>query len=149
MPDGPDQPGHVPNRRDLPMPHADLASTPRPPSCVRLAGFVMTSQAERDTDRISVAGELAGGTALLLEVETIEVCRARSRTTIDLVLDLTEVTVLDMSGVATLRRVHDRASLQGGLRLGLPVATGPSQLLALAVASGVLPPVFGPDTPIF
>jgi ABC-type transporter Mla MlaB component len=107
---------------------------------------VLTLQTERGTDRISIAGELAGATALLLDVETIGVCRLRSGTAVDLVLDLTEVTFLDATGVATLRRVHDRALLQGRLRLGLPVATTPSRLLAFAVDFGLLPRVFGPST---
>lgn len=150
MPDSSDQPGHVPNRRDPQSPlaggAADSPDAPRPAGCVRLAGSVLTFETQRDTDRIGIAGELAGATALLLDVQTIEVCRLRCRTTVDLVLDLTQVTFLDATGVATLRRVHDRALLQGRLRLGLPVATTPSRLLAFAVDFGLLPPMFGPNT---
>lgn len=150
MPDASEQSCPVPNWSDPPAPPAggaaDAPEMPRPDGCVRLDGFVLTSRIVHGTDRISVAGELAEGTASFLEVETIEICRLRTRTTIDLVLDLTEVTFLDATGVATLRRVHDRVLLQGGLRLGLPVANTPGRLLAFAVDFGLLPPIFGPVT---
>jgi hypothetical protein len=152
MPDASHQPDHVPSWRGPPAAHAagaaDSPNTDRPASCIRLAGFLLTSWSEGGMERISIAGELAGTTALLLEVETLELCRLRGGTTIDLVLDLTEVTFLDATGVTTLRRVSDRALLQGRLRLGLPVADRPSRMLALAVNVGLLPPVFGPHTPI-
>jgi hypothetical protein len=148
MPDGGDQPGQVPDRRDR-TPQPGGSGTPQPSRCVRAAGFVLRSQAVRDGDRISVAGELTVHTAVLLDVETVDLCRLRSRASLDLVLDLTEVTFVDAMGVEVLRRVHHRTLPPGGLRLGLPVATVPGRLLALAIDFGLLPPVFRPSQPRF
>jgi ABC-type transporter Mla MlaB component len=127
-----------------PRPTADADGAPR---LVRASAFVLMSQPVRDAHRIAIAGELAVETAALLDAETVSVCGQREGTGLDLLLDLTEVTFLDMMGVAALRRVHYRALLQGRLRLGLPVAAGPSRLLDIAVEQGWLPPVFGPETP--
>jgi anti-anti-sigma regulatory factor len=148
MSDASDPPGPVPDGRD-PSRVGGAADPPtaEPVRCIRLFGFVLTAQAERDTVRITIAGDLAAGTALLVDIESIEVCRLRGESVVDLVLDLTAVTFLDATGVATLRRVHDRTVLQGRLRLGLPVAPRPSRLLAVAVDFGLLPPVFRPSPP--
>ncbi len=140
MPDAVDQPGQVPDRRVRPT--AGMGGSTR---YVHASGFVLTCRSAGDTDRISLAGELTALTAGLLDAETIEGCRPG----VELVLDLTEVTFLDMMGVAALRRTHYRAALQGGLRLGLPVAGGPGRMLALATDHGWLPPTFRPGVPVF
>jgi STAS domain len=155
MSDAPDQPGRVPYRRTPPTTQAaqtPAAQTPparRPTRYVRTTGFVLISEAVRDADRISIAGELTVGTAALLDAETVDLCRDPGRGAVDLVLDLTEVTFLDVMGVAALRRVHYRVLLRGELRLGLPVAAGPRRLLALAFDHGWLPLEFCPSTPAY
>lgn len=109
---------------------------------------MLTIRAAGGADRIDVAGELTADTTALLDIETVEVCRSPAGPGPDFLLDLTEVTFLDVAGVAGLRRAHGRAVLRGGLRLGLPVAAGPSRLLGLAVEQGWLPPVFHPAVPV-
>jgi STAS domain len=143
MPDSKDQPG----RPASPAAHPRGPRAPRPVRCVRAPGFVLTSRAVRDADRVTVAGELVAATAGLLDDEIVELCRFQGPAGLDLVLDLTEVDVLDVLGVAALRRVHHRMQLQGRLRLGLPVAVGPGRLLALAIDCGWLPPRFGVGLP--
>lgn len=128
------------------MPDAVDPSRRRPDRrCTRATGFVLTYRSAGGTDRISVAGELDAATAGLLDAETVDGCRPGA----DLVLDLTELTFLDVMGVAALRRVHYRAELQGRLRLGLPVAGEPGRMLALATDHGWLPPTFRPGVPVF
>jgi hypothetical protein len=141
MPDAADQPGQSPYRRSRPA--TDLGETSR---YVHATGFVLSYRSLGDTDRICVAGELTAATAGLLDAETGE----GRRTGAGLLLDLTGVTVLDVMGVAALRRANYRAMLLGGgLRLGLPVAGGPSRMLALAIDYGWLPPIFRPGVPVF
>lgn len=123
------------------------------PRYVRTAGFVLTTRidhgAGHDADRIEIAGELTAATAGLLDAETVRVCGSPAGPGFDLVLDLTEVTFLDVMGVAALRRTHLRAVLQGALRIGLPVTAEPGRLLELAVDNGWLPPVFHPGMTVF
>lgn len=118
------------------------------PRYVRTAGFVLTARidrhADRWADRIEIAGELTAATAGLLDAETLRVCRSPAGSELDVVLDLTQVGFLDVMGVAALRRTHYRVALQGGLRIGLPIAAEPGRLLELAVGSAWLPPVFHP-----
>jgi anti-anti-sigma regulatory factor len=139
MPDAVDQPGGSPDRRTRPT--AKVGGDVRH---VHATGFKLTYRSVRDTDRISIVGELNATTAKLLDAETAGGCRPGA----DLVLDLTGVTFLDVMGVAALRRVHYRAVLQGGLRLGLPIAGGPSRMLALATDHEWLPPTFRPGPPV-
>lgn len=140
MPDAVDQPGGNPYRRTRPA--TEVGGEVR---YVHTTGFVLAYRSVGDTDRISVGGELTATTAGLLDAETVDGFRPGA----DLVLDLTEVTFLDVMGVAALRRAHYRAVLQGGLRLGLPVAGGPSRMLALGVDHGWLPSTFRPGVPVF
>lgn len=140
MPDAGDQP--VP-----PGPTHPASSSGRVPRQVRSAGLVLTIRAAAGVDRIDVAGELSVETAALLDAESVEVCRSPPAR-LDLVLDLTGITFLDVAGVAGLRRAHCRAVLVGGVRLGLPVASGPSRLMDLAVGQGWLPPAFRPGVPV-
>ena len=115
---------------------------------MRTAGLVLTARidrhADRWADRIEVAGELTATTAGLLDAETVRVCRSPAGSELDLVLDLTQVSFLDVMGVAALRRTHHRAASQGALRIGLPVAAEPGRLLELAADNAWLPPVFHP-----
>lgn len=141
MPDAGDQP--VP-----PVPTQPATPSNRGPRQVRSAGLVLTVRAAAGVDRIDVAGELSVETAALLDAETVEVCPLPADSRLDLVLDLTEITFLDVAGVAGLRRAHYRAVLRGGVRLGLPVASGPSRLIDLAVGQGWLPPAFRPGVPV-
>jgi STAS domain len=126
-----------------------MSGTPRPARSVRAPGFVLTSRAERGVDRIGVAGDLTMATAALLDAEVIGLYGSRGRTAPDLVLDLTDVTFLDVMGVAALRRIHEQALRQGGIRLGLPIAEGPRRLIALALDRGWLPSAFHPTMPTF
>jgi anti-sigma B factor antagonist len=139
MSDAVDPSGRGPHRRTRPTTEAGVVRR------IHATGFVLTYRSIGDTDRISVAGELNATTAGLLDAETAEGCRPGA----ELVLDLTAVTFLDVMGVAALRRAHYRAALQGGLRLGLPVAGEPGRLLALGVDHGWLPPTFRPGVPVF
>lgn len=137
MPDAPDRSGRPAYPR--------TGSTPRPPRCVRAAGFVLVSRCVRGADRVELGGELTMATAGLLDAELVVLAAAPAAQ--DLVLDLTDVTFLDVMGVPSLRRADDLARSRGGMRLGLPVADEPRRLLALATDRGWLPPEFRPATP--
>ena len=118
----------------------------RPSQVVRAPGFVLTSRAARDAADITVAGELSMVTAGLLDAEMVRLYgqdpdRPATR---DLVLDLTDVTFLDVMGLASLRRVQERALGHGRMRLGLPASGGPRRLLALAVELGWISSMFYP-----
>jgi hypothetical protein len=119
------------------------------PRYVRTTGFVLTARVDGDADRIEIAGELTAVSAGLLDAETVRVCRSPAGPDLDLVLDLTQVTFLDVMGVAALRRTHYRAALRGRLRIGLPIAAEPGRLLDLAVDNGWLPPAFHPGITVF
>jgi anti-anti-sigma factor len=114
----------------------------QPVRSVWAPGFVLTSQAARDTAEITVAGELTMVSAVLLDAEMAHLYGPE--TARDLVLDLTDVTFLDVMGLASLRRVHERALQHGRLRIGLPASGGPRRLLALAVEHGWISSVFDP-----
>ena len=131
-----------------PVPSHPATPSGRAPRQVRSAGLVLTIRAAAGVDRIDVAGELSVETVALLDAETVEVCRSTTDSELDLVLDLTGVTFLDVAGVAGLRRAYCRAVLLGAVRLGLPIASGPSRLMDLAVGQGWLPPAFRPGVPV-
>jgi hypothetical protein len=131
-----------------PLPYRPLRTTANEGGTsryVHATGFVLAYRSLVGAARISVAGELTAATAGLLDAETVEACRTGG----ELVLDLTELTFLDVMGVAALRRAHYRAAMLGGLRLGLPVAGGPNRMLAMAIDYGWLPPTFRPGMPVF
>lgn len=138
MPDASDRSGRQPRTRP-----ADR--TPRPPRCARVPGFVLISRSVRGVDRVELAGELTMATAGLLDTELLLLQHGRAAS--DLVLDLTDITVLDVMGVQSLRRAEEVARSRCGVRLGLPVAQLPRQLLGLATEHGWLPPAFRPATP--
>jgi hypothetical protein len=145
VPDPPGDAGRVPERPPVTAP---IPVPARPARSVRAAGLVLTSEVVRGTDRVGLAGELTAATAPLLDAETVEVCRVADGPVPDLLLDLTDVTYLDVMGVAALRRAHYRAVLVRGLRVGLPVSPRPGRMLALAVDRGWLSPLFRPGVPI-
>lgn len=138
MPDASDRSGRQPRTRP-----ADR--TPPPPRCVRVPGFVLISRSVRGVDRVELAGELTMATAGLLDTELILLQHRPAAP--NLLLDLTDVTVLDVMGVQSLRRADELARCRGGMRLGLPIAQVPRQLLGLATEHGWLPPAFRPATP--
>lgn len=123
----------------------DPAGTPRADRCIRVLGCVLTSRAVGGADRVAMAGELTMSTVGLMEAEVARLSRLR-RDRVDLVLDLTGVTFLDVMALAALRRVYERVTPQGRLRLGLPAGAGPSRLVRVAVEHGWLAPQFEPGT---
>ena len=131
----------------------DAADLPGPPSPspashreARTLGFVLTARDGPDTTRVTIAGELTMVSAVLLDAEAAQLYGPdpAAQPVRHLLLDLTDVTFLDVMGVAALRRVYERAAQQGGVRLGLPASTGPRRLLAVAVGFDWLPLVFLP-----
>lgn len=147
MPDTPDESGRFPLRRTRP------ATAPRGTTSkvriVQAPGFVLTSRAGPDTARLTVAGELTMVTAQLLDAEMAHLYGPDDGTPDlrDLVVDLTGVTFLDVMGLASLRRMHERAVREGRMRLGLPGSSRPHRLLTLAVDYGWIPAVFLPASP--
>lgn len=130
--------------RSYPRTGAPLGA-PRADRSVRVLGCALTSRAIGAVDRVAVAGELTMATVGLLDAEVAHLCR-RERDRIDLVLDLTGITFLDVMGLAALRRVQERVTARGGIRLGLPVTDGPSRLIRVAVEHSWLAPEFEPGT---
>jgi hypothetical protein len=123
--------------------------TPPPVRSVRAPGFVLTAETGAGVDRISVAGDLTMATAAILDAEVGGLHGDGSRRTVrDLVLDLTDVTFLDVMGVAALRRIHEEPR-PAGIRLGLPIAEDPRRLIGLAIERGWLPSAFRPTMPTF
>ena len=154
MPNCPDQSGYNPSPGPRPaMPGEDPARQ-RQVDNWRALGFALTFRAMLDSARLTVAGELTMVSAPLLDDAVTEIYRPDRDVAApsQLVLDLTDVTFLDVMGVAALRRGHDRAVPR--LRLGLPASAGPRRLLAVTVELGWMPPAFlpgiarpGPMTP--
>jgi ABC-type transporter Mla MlaB component len=147
MPDAPDESGRFPLRRTRPA--TAPGGTTQKVRIVRAPGFVLTSRAGRDVAHLTVSGELTMVTATLLDAELAHLYGPDDGTPDlqDLLVDLTDVTFLDVMGLASLRRVQERAVRQGRVRLGLPASTRPRRLLTLAVDSGWIPDVFLPGSP--
>jgi hypothetical protein len=96
-----------------------------------------------------MTGEFSMVTTGLLDSAVATVYRRRipGRPARGLVLDLTEVTFLDVMGVRSLQRAYERADRSGGVRVGLPVGAGPRRLIEIAVDHGWLSSAFCPSIP--
>lgn len=149
MPEAPDESGRFPLRRARPTvtPGPDEGTSGQV-RIVRAPGFVLTCRTVDDSARVTVAGELTMVTALLLDQEMAHLYGPadEDRDLRDLLVDLVDVTFLDVMGLASLRRLHERAVRRGPVRLGLPASARPRRLLSLAVDYGWISAMFLPGS---
>lgn len=117
----------------------------------RAPGLVVASSQVRGSHLVDVDGQLNLATVGLLDAAMARIYPTRRwrRAANDLVLDLTDVTFLDVIGVGALRRAHDLARARGKLRIGTPAHPGTRRLLLAAVEHGWLDQVFRPYDPSF
>ena len=128
---------------------SSAVAEPRPTVATSGPGLALVSSHTGGLYRIVVDGELDLATVGLLEsaVASAYGSTLRRRSPSELVLDLTDVTFLDVIAITSLGRIHDLSQSRGRFRVGIPAHRGPRRMLSLAVDYGWIAPLFRPDGP--